>query len=45
MRGIKIPLQDFPLKMQGGFMCEGSYLWDTTILAHPITHYFPSVRQ
>ena len=27
MRGIKIPPQDFVLKMQGG----GAYLWDTTV--------------
>ena len=39
MRGIKIPHQDFALKMPGGLMCEGgggggggrAYLWDTTV--------------
>ena len=33
MRGIKIPPQDFALKMQGGLMCEGgrAYLRDTTV--------------
>ena len=32
MRGIKIPLHDFALKMQGGLMREGGrgYLRDTT---------------
>ena len=34
MCGIKIPLQDFTLKMQGGLMREGgAYLRDTTVLA------------
>ena len=28
MHGIKIPLQDFVLKMQGG----APYLWDTTVI-------------
>ena len=32
MRGIKIPQQEFALKMQGGLMHEGgAYLWDTTV--------------
>ena len=34
MRGIKIPLQDIALKMQGGLMREGgggAYLRDTTV--------------
>ena len=35
MRGIKIPQQDFALKMQGGggLMLEGgsTYLWDITV--------------
>ena len=35
MRGIKIPQQDFALRMSGGLMHEGGgggggYLWDTT---------------
>ena len=30
---IKIPLQDFALKIQGGLMCErgGGYLWDAIV--------------
>ena len=33
MRGIKIPLQDFALKIQGGLMREGgAYLRDTTVV-------------
>ena len=35
MRGIKIPQQDFALKMPGGLMREGgggAYLRDTTVL-------------
>ena len=38
MRGIKIPQQDFALKMLGGLMREvgggggGAYLQDTTVL-------------
>ena len=32
MRGIKIPQQDFALKMQGSVMREGgSYLQNTTV--------------
>ena len=32
MRGIKIPQQDFALKMPGGLMREGgAYLRDTTV--------------
>ena len=34
MHGIKIPLQDFALKMQGGLMHEGgggAYLWDPMV--------------
>ena len=32
VRGIKIPQQDFALKMQGGLMHEeGAYLRDTTV--------------
>ena len=34
MRGIKIPQQDFALKMPGGLMREGgAYLRDTTVLS------------
>ena len=34
MRGIKIPQQDFALKMPGGLMREGgAYLRDTTVNA------------
>ena len=36
MHGIKIPQQDFALKMQGGLMCErgwGAYLHDTAVTA------------
>ena len=29
MHGIKIPLQDFALKMQGGLMCEGGHICGT----------------
>ena len=29
MRGIKIPLHDFALKMQGGLMCEGGRICGT----------------
>ena len=29
MRGTKIPPQDFPLKMQDGFMCEGGRICGT----------------
>ena len=29
MRGIKMPPQDFPLKMQGGLMCEGGRICGT----------------
>ena len=33
MRGIKIPQQDFALKMPGGLMLEGgAYLRDTTVI-------------
>ena len=32
MRGMKMPLQDFVLKMQGGGG-GGAYLWDTTVHA------------
>ena len=35
MRRIKIPKQDFALKMQGGgggaYARGGAYLWDTTV--------------
>ena len=31
MRGIKIPHQDFALKMQGGLMRKGGYFRDTTV--------------
>ena len=31
MRGIKIPQQDFALKMQGAYARGGAYLWDTTV--------------
>ena len=40
MRGIKIPQQDFELKMPGGLMREGggggggAYLRDTTVLTY-----------
>ena len=34
MRGIKVPPQDFPLKMQGRLMREGgAYLRDTTVVS------------
>ena len=34
MRGIKIPLQDFALKMQGeAYARGGAYLRDTTVMA------------
>ena len=42
MRGIKIPQQEFALKMQGGLMREGgggAYLWDTTVLTALEVHY------
>ena len=29
MRGIKIPLHDFALKMQGGLMCKGGRICGT----------------
>ena len=33
MRGIKIPLQDFAIKIQGELMREGwAYLWDTMVV-------------
>ena len=34
MHGIKIPLQDFALKMQGGGLMRegGAYLRDTTVI-------------
>ena len=33
MHGIKIPQQDFALKMQGGAYARGgAYLWDTTVV-------------
>ena len=33
MREIKIPPQDFALKMQGGAYARGGvYLWDTTVI-------------
>ena len=47
MRGIKIPLQDFALKMQGGLMREGGricgtlryiYVWYVRI---PYIHILP----
>ena len=31
MRVIKIPQQDFALKMQGGLCARGAYLRDTTV--------------
>ena len=34
MRGIKIPPQDFALKMQGGLCARGAYLRDTTVSFH-----------
>ena len=40
MHGIKIPLQDFVLKMQGELMREGgAYLRDTTVdVINEISH-------
>ena len=40
MCGIKIPLQDFALKMQRGraYAQEGAYLWDTTVHAYTLSH-------
>ena len=32
MRGIKIPPQDFLLKMQGGLCARGAYLRDTMVI-------------
>ena len=32
MRGIKIPQQEFTLKMQGGDARKAAYLRDTTVL-------------
>ena len=42
MRGIKIPQQDFALKMPGGLMHEGgAYLRDTTVyIKHTIKDIF-----
>ena len=38
MRGIKIPPQDFPLKMQGGAYARGgAYLRDTTVVCSTST--------
>ena len=31
MCGIKMPLQDFPLKMQGGLCARGAYLRHTAV--------------
>ena len=42
MRGIKIPQQDFALKMQvgggggGAYAQGGAYLWDTTVIFFPV---------
>ena len=37
MSGIKIPQQEFALKMQGGLMREGGvYLRDTTVTILPV---------
>ena len=43
MRGIKIPLQDFALKMQGGLCARGAYLRDTTVIKFslPMTFLAP----
>ena len=39
MRGIKIPLHDFALKMQGGLMREGgAYLRDTMVRTSRISY-------
>ena len=44
MRGIKIPQQDFALKIQGGLMGEGGgggvYLRDTTVHVNCIAQIF-----
>ena len=44
MRGIKIPQQDFALKIQGGLMGEGGgvYLRDTTVHVNCIARIFYS---
>ena len=34
MRGIKIPLQDFALKMQRAYARGGAYLRDTTVYCY-----------
>ena len=40
MRGIKLPPQDFALKMQGGLMREGgAYLRDTMLNIHIENHH------
>ena len=38
MHGIKIPQQDFALKMQvgGAYAQGGAYLWDTTVIFFPV---------
>ena len=42
MRGIKILLHDFALKMQGGLMREGgAYLQDTTVIVNTHTKLSP----
>ena len=40
MHGIKIPQQDFSLKVQVELMHEGGggYLWDTTVYSPPESH-------
>ena len=35
MRGIKIPQQDFALKMRGGLCARGAHLRDTTVCQVP----------
>ena len=41
MRGIKIPLHDFALKMQGGLMREGGHIWGT--LRYLQEHKYPMI--
>ena len=42
MRGIKIPLHDFALKMQGGAYARGgAYLRDTTVYDEKRNHLAP----
>ena len=42
MRGIKIPLQDFALKIQGGGLCVrgGAYLRDTMVSTWTVSSHF-----